>query len=87
MATEIFSNRKNYSWAWIEVSKGRKFITLSYKTCIEGDRNITLTYPLASEAQLIECLTGFPTYGIDDLVGNIIGTPHYIRIRRSDPIR
>lgn len=48
---------------------------------------MTITYPLEAEAQIIKCLAGFPTYDIEDLINNIAGTPDYIRIHRSAPIR
>ncbi len=57
MANVIFTNREIDSNEWITVSKGRKYLTLEYLTCYQGQRDYTVTYSLDDEEELLETLS------------------------------
>lgn len=52
----IYTNRENNSWSWITIAKGSDSITLKYTTRVQGDRDVTATYPLEAEAELLEAM-------------------------------
>ena len=56
MISEIFNNRQHDSLVWIEVRRGRKYITLRYRTIMQGESDVTVTYNLDDEAELMETL-------------------------------
>lgn len=67
MKNIIFSNRENDSITWIEVTKGVKYITLNYATIEQGSRDITITYNLSDEEELLKTLND-PMCNIDSIV-------------------
>lgn len=87
MTNEIYTNRKNDSTAWIIVTKGQKYLTLKYQTCHQGHCDVTITYPLEAESQLLHCLNHIPAYGIEELCEQISGTPAPLKITKSKPIQ
>lgn len=87
MKNEIFNNRENGSWSWITVSKGRKYITLKYSTSVQGDRDVTIIYPLELEQEILDCLKSVPAYGILELIECIGNAPVPVKITRGKPIR
>ena len=82
--TEIFMSRKIGDYTWIEVTKGRKYLTLKYFTCIQGDRDVIVKYDISAENELLETLNDNRYY--IDREGVRTG-PNYISIKYSDPVR
>lgn len=56
MANIIWSNRKEGSFAWINLEKGNKYLTLNYITLLQGKSDITIKYNIADKAELISTL-------------------------------
>ena len=82
--TVIYNNREIDSFTWIEVTKGRKYLTLNYYTCIQGQRDIIVKYDISVEQELLEALNDNRYYiggGEEDYTG-----PRYISIKYGEPV-
>lgn len=87
MKNEIYNNRTAGAWSWIIATKGRRNITLVYRTAITGDRDVTITYDNSDEFFLLACLNHVPAYDITALIEGAGFAPAPKRIRKSAPIR
>lgn len=69
------------------LSKGRKYLTLKRLTRQKGYRDITMTYSLDAEEQLMRCLNDVSGGGIDALIGQSLEVPKPIKMSLSKPVQ
>ena len=52
----IFSTRTDASWAWYVVSKGTKYVTVKYSTCIQGHCDFVAKYDIVDLPAILKTL-------------------------------
>lgn len=52
----IYSTRNQDSWSWYTVSKGVKYVTVKFSTCIQGHRDFVAKYDIEDLQAILENL-------------------------------
>lgn len=84
MAT-IYNNYSNDRFAWTEVSKGTKYVTVKELTRLQGHRDITLKFALEDEAAVISFIK--QNGGVSGIVEGFVSHPAPISIKYGKTIQ
>lgn len=83
----ILNTRQDHSQAWFILERGEKCLTLKFQTIVQGERDVTIHYPLEAESTLIHLITEhIPGYGIEQLAEKMGEAPDFIDITYDEPL-